>query len=237
MRIGETDIFLYHAKQQRVTFEHNGFENDSEWDYSAVIPYLADNHITFKTIVVTLLVKGDSREDIIGNCSGILSLLLQPVELTLDGFNHQFKVILGDHRETETVMNRWHLLELTFHGYEHDAKSTIEVSRQTSFTVMNEGNVRSPCIVEITPLVGAATITLTGICRDSFTGKDMPVTIPDLETGKTVIIDGVAGLITQGGEPKDIDAWALPSLIPGSNAITCDNSYMTIKVTVVPIYL
>ena len=85
--------------------------------------------------------------------------------------------------------------------------------------------------------MGAASITLTGICQDSFTGEDLPVEIRDLETGKTVTLDGVTGLITQEGEPKEVDAWALPSLIPGNNPITCNNEYMTIKVIVIPIFL
>ena len=237
MRIEETDISLYQAKQQRVSFEHSDMENESEWDRGSVLPYLDRNHAGFKTINITLLVKGNTREDIIGNCSSLLSLLLEPVELTLDGFCHKYTAVLMSHRENETVMERWHLLELTFQGYEHGEPTITTVSRQTSFIVANGGNVRSPCIVEITPLMGAASITLTGICRDSFTGEDLPVEIRDLVTGKTVTLDGVTGLITQEGEPKEVDAWALPSLIPGNNPITCNNEYMTIKVTVIPIFL
>ena len=90
--------------------------------------------------------------------------------------------------------------------------------------------------MEITPRVGAASITLTGLCRDSFTGEDLPVIIKNLTTGNVVVIDALTGLITEAGNLKDIDIWALPSLLPGANQVSCSSSSMTVKVIVTPLY-
>ena len=133
---------------------------------------------------------------------------------------------------------RGHQLELDFEGYEYGANVTVQTTNASSaaLTVTNPGNLVSPCCVEITPRAGAQSIVLTGLCRDSFTGEDLPVTISDIVIGKVIKIDALSGLITEAGALKDMDIWALPSMKPGTNVVGCNNGSMTIKVTTTPLY-
>lgn len=235
MKINGTDVGLYGARQHRVVIGHNSLKDSSEWIPFAVLPYFAPQQIGFKQITVTVNIKGTSREEIISKRSGLLSQLVRVVEMELDGFDHLFYVVLTNHRETEIVQWRWHQLELTFQGYEHGELESSTGSG--SLTVNNPGNIISPCIIEITPAFGAASIELTGICRDSANGDDLPVTIKDLTTGSQVILDGITGLITEGDALKEVDAWALPSMLPGENTITCSSNQMNITVKVMPMYM
>ena len=239
MRIGSIDISTYNAKQRTVSFyEHNAVSGDSEWLPGAAIPYFSSLQIGMKKFTVSLWVYGSSREEINLNCSNIIASLLKPVELTLDGYEHKFRGVMTGHKEkegTSGAMKRWHILEISFQGYE-DSDPVTE-SGYSSVQVTNPGNIVSPAILEITPRVGASSISLTGICRDHYTEADLPVTIENLTAGNTVRIDTMTGLITENGMPKEVDMWTMPSLVPGNNTITCDNAEMGISITVTPLYM
>ena len=239
MRIGEIDVSTLHGKQHTVTFSHSQIQNESEWTAGSAVPFFDRNHIGFKEWTVTVVVKDSGREAIIEDCSNILALLIGPVDLTLDGFSHHFRGILKNHDRKENAQRRYHMLELTFEGYEYGTPVVVTGSGASQLTVSNPGNLPSPCQIEITPTVGVASIILHGICRDSSTGEDLPVTVSNLETGKTVILDGLTGLITQEGRQKgmDVTIWALPVMQPGENIVTVNSSRMNLRITTIPVYI
>ena len=236
MRIGSTDISVFNAKQRTVSYSsHNSISNGSEWRKGAVLPYLSANRIGFKTLTVTMWVYGTSRAQICARVSNILALMINKVTLTLDDSDHLFTGILKSHKHEERAVNKWHILTLTLDGYEHGALTTV--SGKTSIAVNNPGNIISPAIVTLTASSAVASAKLTGLCRDSFTGADLEVTVPSLVSGSPVVIDALTGLVTQGGNPKKMDLWALPSVVPGANTVTCNSTKVTVKVEVLPLYI
>ena len=236
MRIGNTDISTFNATQFRVSVGHNSLKSDSEWTAGAALPLMAKSTAGFKDLQVTLVVKGEDREAIISNASAILSLLTVPVTLELDGFDHKFRVYLRNANRRESTEKIWHLLELTFEGYE--CGDDVVVTGSSEITVDNPGTApASPCKVVIIPDISTASVTLEGICRDFYTGEDLPVEVTELTTNKTVTLDGLTGLVTEDGDLKEVDMWGLPSLLPGENTITCDSPLVQIRVTLRPIYL
>lgn len=232
MLIGTWDISKANAKQRSVKIGHSTIKNSSEWPRGHPVPIMGSNDIGFKPLTVTMWVYGNDREDIINNRSSILSHFLEPVELTLDGFKHKFYGILAKATTEETVMDRWHRLTLELNCFEFEEHDPVTFSGSTTILLSNKGNIFTPVIIEIIPQIGAASITLSGICRDYDTGEDLPVTIRNLETGKKVIIDGETGLITRDGKlmAEDIDIWSLPALLPGENKITVNNNRVDITV-------
>jgi phage-related protein len=226
MKINDWDISSADARQWNVTPGFHSIKNDSEWNRGSPVPEIFKNEIEFKTVKVSLLVKTTGgRQAILNRCSEILSHLLEPVELTLDQFEHKFYGILTKHSHNEKSMNRWHVLTLEFDGYEYAKTETVQTfSGTTDFTVSNTGNIITPAIVELTSSSSLSAITLSGICRDSFTGEDLPVTVNHLSAGRKVILDGETGLFTQDGSLKsDIEIWGLPTLLPGNNRILSSN--------------
>lgn len=237
MKINDTDIRVFNARQSRITVGHHDWTLNTDWLPGAVLPMYGTSGISVKPIKVVINIKGASRTSIISQRSELLALLTGVVTLQLDNYEHKFCAVMKNHKETEMVKRRWHQLELDFEGYEYGDDVTVETaSAMAGLTVTNPGNIVSPCKVEITPRAGAESITLTGLCRDSFTGEDLPVIIDELVIGEKVIIDAMTGKVTQDGSLKDIDIWALPSLKPGANTVSCNNSSMTVKVTVTPFY-
>lgn len=239
MLIGTWNISEAEARQWNVTPGFHSIKNDSEWVRGSPIPAIFKNEIGFKPLKVAILVKtAGGRTAILERCSSILARLLEPTELTLDGFEHKFFGVLTKYTHEETAMRRWHKLILEFDCYEFGTEVVQTASGVTDLTVMNTGNILSPIRMEITPQVGAASITLNGICRDAVTGKELPVVINNLEAGKTVVLDGYTGLISQNEElKKDIEIWSLPTLLPGTNTIRINNNRMDIAVRFHPRFM
>ena len=251
MKINGWDIENARAKQWNVTFANHSVSNESEWTRGSPIPAFLKNTIGFKPLKVALLVKGDGREEILGKVSEILARLLDSTELELDGYSHRFKGILSKHSLEENPLNIRNVFEnraskliLEFNCYEYavdENGSAYEVSAsgREQITVVNQGNLITPVVVEITPQIGVATLKLTGICRDPVTGEDLPVTVRNLVTGKKVILDGESGLMTEDGKLKaeDIDIWDIPTLLPGENTITLDSDRMNATVKYYPRYM
>lgn len=241
MLIDGWDISNADARQWNVTPGFHEIKNDSEWERGSPIPALFKNEIGFKPIKVSLLIKKNGgRQAILGRCSEILSHLLGPVDLTLDQFAHNFCGILSKYSHNEKSMDHWHILTLEFDGYEYDKTETVQTFKGTTdFVVLNTGNILTPVIIEITPQIGAASMKLSGICRDEITGEDLPVTIRELTAGNKVMLNGKTGLFTQNEQlkSKDIDIWQLPTLLPGSNRILIDNNRMDITIRFHPRFM
>lgn len=246
MTINGWDISEADAEQWTVTPGFQSISNDSDWARGSPMPVLLGNTTGFKTIKVTLLVKADrDREVILQRCSRILSHLLEPAELALDGFDHKFYGILSKHTITENPLNvpfvkfnRAAELTLEFSCYEYGDTVTKTFTGQTQISIINPGNVITPILVEITPQTGVASTVITGLCREAGTGKELPVTIGEMVTGKTVILDGETGLFTQDGEVKrELEIWGLPALLPGTNAITINNSWTDITLKYRPRFM
>ena len=235
MKINSVNISTWEARQSAVTWGQTAYANNSYWKSGAAIPMIFGGIVGFKQLTVTLLVKGADRNAILKNVSDIVAACKDKVALELDGMNHKFTGYLISAQNEEMGKRIVHRLTLQFNGYEHD--SNFEVTGTSSLTVNNPGNLTSPARVALTPTANIASITLTGICRDPYTGADEPVTVTNLRNGVLIVLNGINGGITEApGNPKDVDIWHLPTMLPGSNTITCDNANVSITVRTIPLY-
>ncbi|MCD7736863.1 MAG: hypothetical protein LUI07_07900 [Lachnospiraceae bacterium] len=243
MKINGIDIseqFGARVAQWRFSPETRSLKHESEWVRGSPLPIFQTPSATFKDFTVTLMVYGDGRDDIMLKISDILAALLDTAELELDGWTHKFCGVLeksGVKELSETSRKRFMELSLQFSGYEHGDEVSIEASGST-ISITNPGNMVSPAIIELTPTVGQSEITISGLCRDSATGEALAVTVSNLTTGNTVLLDGISGLVTENGELKagDVDMWALPTLLPGLNTVTISTEYMETIIKVLPIF-
>lgn len=229
MYINEIDIQRYEARQVNVVIGNHAITNASQWPRGSLSPVLESNHIGMKPIKVVMSVRGDGREKICDNVSKILSLLLEPVTLILDGFTHKFRAALKNHDHKETCMRRWHVLTLQFEGYELGLEEEVSATG-TSISVVNAGNLISPCIIEVTSATDLDELTLEGLST--------PITIYNLSAGKTVTIDGESGLMLEDEVNKfpEMDIDELPYLFPGEAVIT-SSAEVTVTIKHSPRYM
>lgn len=138
------------------------------------------------------------------------------------------------------MLNRWHKLTLEFQVYEYGAvveqQGTFSGIPAVTMAVSNPGNILTPIRLEITPTAGIASLTISGVCMDPDTGEEQPISLKNLTTGNTVVLDGETGLVTEKGalKSKDTEMWTLPALSPGTTTLTCSTGTLSIRVKLYP---
>ena len=122
-------------------------------------------------------------------------------------------------------------LNLSFIGYEHGEEVIIDANRVQETIINNEGNNKTPIIMELLPSAASADLTISGL-------TDEPFTIKNLKQGKKIIINSEVGTITQEGINKfdDFETWEFPFLVPGENRITISKSICDITIKYKPMY-
>lgn len=234
MKINNVNITTWGARQSTMSFAPTKYTNASLWKAGAAIPTVFPGVIGFKTLTLNLIVKGSGRDAILKNVSDIVAACRDKVTITLDDYSRQFTGYLTNASNEELSKKRFHRLNLQFNGFEHDPQ--VEVSGTSSISISNPGNQDSPARVLLTATAAISQIVLTGLCRDSYTGDDLPVTVKSLTANRRIVLNGINGSIAEGNGPKDVDIWRLPSLVPGANTITCDNSHVNIVIQYLPAY-
>jgi hypothetical protein len=204
--------------------DYSSLSNSSEWTNGDLLPFFQNSLPGFKKISVTVVLTGTSRQGIWTNAGKLVASLLSPSVLELDGFEHNFMVYLSNAKQTEQMLKRWHKAKMEFYGYEYSDTKYVVKSAST-FSVTNEGNLRTPAIVEIISNIGLVSATIYGLTKNRLTGEDMPIIINGIDAGKTLIIDGEEGLITQDGSNRagDVVLYEMPYLMPGENKVVMDH--------------
>lgn len=237
MRINGIDIGDYNGHQHAISWVPLEFSTSSEWISGASIPHFVRPTTGFKALTVRILVKGDSRQAIHDCASRIIALFVTgEANFELDRWSRRFTGSLrGNPKYTETSVNRWHTIEATFVGYEHD--ELVPVSGTGELRLHNPGTLQSPAVIRIIPAADGSHVALSGCSRSALDGRELDIVLGSVTAGHEVVIDGITGLITDNGALKaDISIGALPTLAPGWNVVSCSQSSAEIHVDVMPIY-
>lgn len=232
MLINGVDISNFGAKQLTVDISTSVITNNSEYRSNLLTPLFLNSEVSFKTIEVSLLFEGTSRDEILKNISNLMSKLIGKVTLTLDRYTSLFDVVLNDNETEKSASNFFYKKNLTFIGYEYKKEVTETINRVTSKTVNIIGNLITPAIVEVTPTTDLVDIRLEGLADD-------PIIIKNLTANKKVVIDGELQKVTVDGKNKfkDTDMWEFPRLNPGKNTIKVSRSNCDISIKYKPRYI
>ncbi|MPQ44440.1 phage distal tail protein [Clostridium tarantellae] len=225
MLINNIDISKFNAKQLIVDIQPSNIILEKEWVKKSLKPIFIDYNITFKNLKITLYFHGNNRQDILTNISNLISLLKAESTLTLDGYKNKFISFLINSNIEKTIRKDRYKLNLEFDSYEVSDFIEETLNRTTMKTINIKGNLETPCIVEITPIVDIIDIKIEGLSED-------PIIIKNLEKNKTLILHGIDGTITVDGINKfyDADLWEFPRLKPGSNNIKISRNDCNIKI-------
>lgn len=240
MKIDSWDIRQADARQWNVTFGFHELKNDSEWVAGSLVPVMQRNRIGFKQLSVRVMIKSDEgRQAMFARGSMILSHLVDLVDLELDGFRHRFRAVLTGSKYEEVAMHHFHALTLEFDCYEYGDEIIRHSSGRSAFIVDNSGNLDTPVRIEITVPAACGEITLAGICHDTDSGEELDITVKNLTPGKTVVIDGETGLVTEGGQQKagDAEFWEIPTLRPGENEVRISGGAAEVRLAFCPRYM
>ena len=236
MTINGTDLSEYHARQHHVDFGYHAITNSATWVQAAVLPHFGVNYIDFKAISIEFSVYGSGRDDIHRHASDLLSALMDPCDLKLDGFSHMFRVMMQSHTAEEWAERRRHKITVKFVGYEYGEEQAA--SGMGNVTIKNPGNILSPLRVSITPSENADQIAVKGVCPNKQTGEDMPVLIEEVKSGVEIVLDGANGLFTAGGTLlKNAVIRCPPAMYGGTKRIGCTQAGAKLSVSVLPLFM
>lgn len=238
MKINGIDISEYGARQWNVTPAFSSIYNKSQWIEGAAAPLLLKSGIGMKKIKVCVMLEGEGRDIIWGNARKLITALLSPAEIKLDGFTNLYHVALNNASSAELSLQKFHKATLELVGYEHGEE--ISVSGMGSrFYINNPGDAETPAVMEITTFIGKTSITIKGLVRDRYTQEEKPITVKRISQRKKIVLDGEKGLFTEDGINKmvDIDIWGLPILLPGTNLIEMDQADQEMKLRFKPRYI
>ena len=222
MKVNGIDVKeTYGVEQWNVVQAFSTLKNESEWPEGNIQPMMQQSTIGFKKISASIVIRGSNRDDIWKKSAEFISKLIKPCEIQFNGFEHYYYMVLTNATQAEQSLQRWHKATLELQGYEHGAE-LITTSTAKTIVINNQGNLDTPAIIEILPVINLVDITISGAVRNLLTGEEKDIVIKDLLNGQKVVIDGENGLVTQAGVNKfsDVDMWDFPVLKPGMNTIT-----------------
>lgn len=227
MIINNVDLKSLGMKQLTVDIQSMDIVNNSVWNKNSISPIFIKNKRGFKSITVTLLVRGDSRQNVLNVIGAAISKLNNQSQnvIELDGYDHNFICSLKNTRISKTKVSKRYNLELKFIGYEEDKTESIYyLNRISTQTINVKGNIETPVVLEVTPSVDINTISINGLGEE--------IKINNLHAQKKIIIDGINFKVTEGANNKfdDVDIWEYPYLKSGSQTVECSKTLCDIKI-------
>lgn len=224
MKINNVDISAYGAKLISKVINPFAMTYSKEWLNSSITPLLVSKKISYGSGTLELLIEGSNENELIERTSNFINDISDSVINFGDLFF--YKVTVSSFNEEETFIN---LLNNLFAKklkisitIDEKYKDYVEVNLTSSNSISIEGNLSTPCILEITPTQAMVDLTIGGICKDI-------ITINNLSKDEKLIINGEDKTITVNGENKfsDTDMWYFPCLNVGINNITFSKAYFT----------
>lgn len=237
MLIDKWNIAEAGGRQWKVVHSPSDTSNNSVWDTGVISPALIGSQIGGKTLKITLQVKGTSRQMIENNISDIIAHLLEPCELTLDGFTHTFYGVGMKFSSSEFKQEKSHRLTFDFLCFELAGEVKGQTERTDSLTLTNAGNIPCPLILTITPTIGLGKLHISGVFQEPFSKFDRGFTISNLVAGQPVTIDGDTGIVKNGDVLADAEFYQFPILQPGKNVITFSTDFINVDYQYRPRFL
>lgn len=218
------------------TIKRRDISSKTEWPEGANFPVENKSpSVRFYEVSAELIVIGESKIDAEVIISNIQADCMSG-EMYLNGLNLNIK---GELKKVESeFIKRWaYKITLLFNAWDK-AGQEISIPVQTSGPITIQGNMETPCIIEIAPDSHETSFTISGVARNPITGEDEPIIIKNLTAGKKVIINGEDGTVLQESKNKypETEFWEFPSLLPGTNRITLSSTAHAVTIKYKPRY-
>lgn len=239
MKINGVDTYdEFGVTEWTVVPSHAEFVNtDSQWISGWASPILRPSEPGLKTYKVTMMIKSDTRQEMWEMGSRFIGALMDPCEIEFNDFDTCFYGVIKDSNHAETVLKRWHKLEVNLIGYEYGPEESFSFSGKTEFSVENYGSMRCPCTLIVYPSADISNFTIYGLTKNKNTGKDSGITFKNLKSGIAVRIDRKTKKVTSALSSVTHEMNMLPVLDPGKNQIRCTSSNAQITILYNPFYV
>ncbi|MBU3109337.1 phage distal tail protein [Clostridium gasigenes] len=229
MKINNVDIGNFKAKLLDRNIQSSNFNIQSEWLDNSLTPIINDKiNYKYKTLTFTLDFICINANELEIMKSNLLNNLINST-IKFDDIDCYYKGFISGQPSSKYIMRGNETLEITMLVIAEKAEIVESINKVTSKTIKVQGNINTPCVVEITPSIDIIDITLEGVSEDL-------IVIRNLKANKTVILDGERQTVSVDGINKfaDTDMWEFPRLSPGSNVFKFSRDNCDIKIRYKP---
>ncbi|XZM78708.1 phage distal tail protein [Clostridium perfringens] len=203
----------------------------NDWLDNSLDPIkLAPEKNKYSSINIKLYIEGKNENEILAKISEILNICKSGI-IKFNDIDYFYNFFIESHEE-ELIADFAYTLTLNLKAtYKFLKENTISFTDYTKDINM-QGNVKTPCIIEIIPNIDLVDLTINGLSND-------PIIIKNLHANKKIILNGEDGTITEGGinKFKDTDFWEFPFLLPKTNTIKLSKNNCNIAIKYKPRFL
>lgn len=222
MHINDKDISEYNAKLLNRQILPSEMSINSYWPDGSTSPFIDKNvKYKYKTLNLGIEFKGNPSEIELHKSKLISDISVSEIEFK--ALNNYYSGHVTSISVTNKVIG-YETINIAMLVVEHSKETVINFNRQSFTTIQLTSTATTPCILEVKPSIDLVSATITGFGED--------ITLSNLTTGQTIIIDGEKGTVTENGQNKwlDYDSWGFPKLDPGVNNIAVDR--VTLDITI-----
>lgn len=228
MKIADTDIRKFHAKQLTVDFLPPPTVVGVEMYKGAFLPSENDTDTPLSPVSIGIYFRGETRDEIFENISNLTALLQHGTPLTLDGYRRKFMAYLKGSSVEKTTSKKRYKATFDFDGYWFSNEVTLQFDKVCEFSFDAIGNRPTPCVISIVALAYTEELKITGFSDE--------IIIENINKGENVVIDGEQGTVMLDGKNKfdDVTLWEFPYLKVGEEkrhdiVVSSDKMMVTIK--------
>ncbi len=222
MIVNNIDISKYDGKLLKKDIQLSEVQNKVDWISNSLLPLKLAEKSTVRKVELEILVKTDTLDENITQCSNIINLL-KDSDIKFKDMEGYHRLYMTNHERVKSVRLETSRLFVELIGcyYKNEPEFILEGKSGSLYV---DGNTETPAVVEILPLANMIDIVIKGLGED--------ITIKNLKKDKKIIIDGEKELVTEEGKNKfgETDMWGFPYLVPGENKISINKDNVNVKI-------
>lgn len=232
MKVNGIDARKYNAKQLTVEIQPPAVAVNYEWMTGALQPTEFETDVTMGHLKMCVYFRGRDRNSIIRTMSEFMANFTTACDLELDGYKGRYRGFLTTDDFEKTITNKRYKINLEFDGYFYDDEIAVTFDGVTSGSFYMVGSRKTPCIVEIYAKSALTNYVIKGLGDDD-------ITVQSLASGKTVIIDGIKGIVTISGVNAfdKVSLWEFPMIKSGGTSLIFSSNKARVTVRYHPMWI
>lgn len=232
MKVNGIDARKYNAKQLTAEIQPPPVAVNYEWLTGALQPTEFQTDIAMGHLKLCVYLKGRDRNSILRTMSEFMANFTEACDLELDGYKGKYRGFLTSDDFETTISKKRYKINLEFDGYFYDDEIEVTFDGVTSGKFFMIGSRKTPCIIEVYAKSTLTNYVIKGLGEDD-------ITIQNLAGGKTVIINGVKGmvLIDNTNAFEQVNLWEFPAIKPGGTSLLLSNDKARVTVRYCPMWI
>lgn len=232
MKVNGIDARKYNAKQLTVEIQPPAVAVNYEWMSGALQPTEFETDVTMGHLKMCVYFRGRDRNSIIRTMSEFMANFTTACDLELDGYKGKYRGFLTTDDFEKTITNKRYKINLEFDGYFYDDEIAVTFDGVTSGSFYMVGSRKTPCIVEVYAKSALTNYVIKGLGDDD-------ITVQSLASGKTVIIDGIKGIVTISGVNAfdKVSLWEFPMIKSGGTSLIFSSNKARVTVRYHPMWI